>query len=261
MTSNKKLFALPVFMILGYLAVVTVNALSAILPINGQTPGEISDNLPNLFVPAGFTFSIWGVIYILLGMFVVYSTVQMFKGGDGSTPLLEEIGSLFVATCVANIMWIFTWHYNQVFLSLMSMVILFLLLLYTYLQLSHNITQKEFNWVKIPMSVYFGWITVATIANATAFLVSIGWHGSGIPEDIWTAALLVVATIIALIMLIKNFDIAYSLVIAWALLGITFKHMNFFYGKYPIILIICSGALTMIFAATCYAVVKTYKEN
>jgi len=258
---KKKLFALPVLIILGYLSVLTVNSLSAILPLNGRTPGEISDSFPNLFVPAGITFSIWGVIYVLLGMFVVYSSVQMFKGEAGSTPMLEEIGCLFVATCAANIMWIFTWHYNQVALSLMSMAILFLLLLYTSLQLHKAVSSKEFIWVKVPFGIYFGWITVALIANITAFLVSIGWTGGAFSPEIWTSALIVVATIIAIISLAKNFDIPYALVIIWALLGIAIKHTTFFHYEHQLILIIVSGCLTMLFASLCYAVVKTYRER
>ena len=185
----------------------------------------------------------------------------MFKGEAGSTPMLEEIGCLFVATCAANIMWIFTWHYNQVALSLMSMAILFLLLLYTSLQLHKAVSSKEFIWVKVPFGIYFGWITVALIANITAFLVSIGWTGGSFSPEIWTSALIVVATIIAIISLAKNFDIPYALVIIWALLGIAIKHTTFFHYEHQLILIIVSGCLTMLFASLCYAVVKTYRER
>ncbi|MEI6132738.1 MAG: tryptophan-rich sensory protein [Bacillota bacterium] len=268
MESNKKLFALPVFVILGYLLMVAVNTLSALLPLNGMTPGEISDKYPSLFVPAGITFSIWGPIYILLGIFTVFSAFHMFTGSEKNTKRLQETASLFVATCAANIMWIFTWHNLQILLSLMSMSILFLLLLYAYQQIQKKPTQQEEAaltakvpfWHGVPFSVYFGWITVATIANVSAFLVSINWTGGGIAPDVWTAILIAVATAITLIILIAKFDLAYALVIVWALMGISIRHTSFFSAKYPIVLIVCSGCLTMLFAGICYAVVKTYKE-
>jgi len=262
MNSNKKLFALPVFLVLGYVSVLVVNALSVVVPLNGRTPGQISDALPSLFVPAGFTFTIWGVIYILLGALVVYTTLHLFKGSEGATPLIEEIAGLFVATCLANIMWVFTWQYGQVFLSMLSMTILLLLLMYSYQQLSNaKLTTKEFFWVKVPISVYFGWITVATIANMSALLVSIDWKGFGISPDIWTAVMIVIATIISFIVAIKYFDIAYLAVIIWALVGISWKHLNTLNGAHPLVLIVTASCFTVLFVCIVYSIVHTFKQE
>jgi hypothetical protein len=211
-----------------FLATVVVNALSAILPINGKDPGEISDQYPNLFVPSGLTFSIWGVIYILLGLFVIYGLVSAFRKNPDQEGFIGKIGILFFLSSAFNIGWIFFWHYGFVWVSLIMMVALFITLLSIYLRLGIGKTQAraaEKGMVHISFSVYLGWITIATIANATAFLVDIGWNGFGLSQQFWAVLVIAVGIFIGLAMLFSRSDIYYSLVIAWAILGILLKRL------------------------------------
>jgi hypothetical protein len=214
--------------LVAFLATVVVNALSAILPINGKDPGEISDLYPNLFVPSGLTFSIWGVIYILLGLFVIYGLVSAYRKNSEQEGFIGKIGILFFLSSAFNIGWIFFWHYGFVWVSLIMMVALFISLLSIYLRLGIGKAQAraaEKGMVHIAFSVYIGWITIATIANTTAFLVDIGWNGFGLSEQFWAVLVIAVGVIIGLAMLFSRSDIYYSLVVAWAILGILLKRL------------------------------------
>jgi len=225
---NKILQLLQVGNILAAIFTIIVNSLANILPIGGKYTGELSDNIPNLFVPKGITFAIWGVIYVLIIVFAVYLSKDLFKKEKTTKPFLEKISFFFIIASLANIIWIFLWHYEQVLLSLLAMILLFVSLLVVYLRLNIGIEQvslKEKLFVHVPISVYLGWITVATIANVTAVLVTIGWDGFGISEQIWTMLVIIVAAIITILMLVTRKDYAYSAVIIWALIGIYLKRI------------------------------------
>ena len=221
-----------ILQISNFLAVVltiVVNSLANILPINGKNTGQLSDNIPNLFVPSGITFAIWGIIYLLLILFAIYQARDFFKKEKIEMPYLTKITPFFILASAANILWIFLWHYEQVALSLIAMLILLISLIAIYIKLNvgqQQIPLKEKMFIHVPFSVYLGWITVATIANITAWLVIINWNGFGISDVTWTIIVLFVATLLTLIILYKRRDIAYSLVIIWALLGILIKRIQ-----------------------------------
>lgn len=227
-----------------YIAMVVVNYLANGLPINNRSTGEISDAYPNLFAPAGFTFSIWGLIYLLLAVYVMY---QFVKKDQTTEELIKKINPLFIATSLANIVWIFAWHYDSIGLSVLIMLTLLVLLM----KIADALRGKPFSrqeqlFIKAPFSVYFGWITVATIANITVFLVSIGWNGFNIADYVWTSVVLLVGAGIGIARMTKDKNWTYGLVLVWAYLGILFKHVSSggFNGKYPsviITLIACLG--------------------
>ena len=211
----------------GVLATLTVNTLAVLLPLNGKTTKSLSDGLPNLFVPAGLTFSIWGLIYVLLICYGVYQLAAVFR--KDPPEYHTKIGWLFVLASVENCAWIFAWHYQQVLLSLLIMAALFLTLLFLYLKLDIPklpLSKRDRWFVQLPFSVYFGWITVATIANVTGWLVSVNWNGFGITPVFWAILVIAVAAFIAIAMLLTRKDVAYSLVIIWALLGIAIKRLD-----------------------------------
>ena len=173
---NKKLI-LQVFNLITLIITVIINYLAALLPLGLGNTGEISDLYPNLFVPAGITFSIWAVIYLFLGIFVVYQFRDVFKQEKVDMPFLERISYLFIINSLANTIWILFWHYGLIYLSIIAMIVILLSLIWIYLRLEIGKTQvssKEKWFVHIPFSIYLGWITVATIANVTAVLVSAG---------------------------------------------------------------------------------------
>ena len=208
-----------------FLATIVVNALANTLPINGKTTGELSDLYPNLFVPAGLTFSIWGLIYLLLAVFAIYQIAAPFRS---SADFLHRIGPLFIITSAANIGWIYLWHYQKVSASLIMMLVLLASLLAVYLRLGIGVrgaSWRERLLVQVPFSVYLGWITVATVANVTAVLVHVGWNRFGASQELWTVVVLIVAALITLAVLFTRNDLFYALVILWAFLGILIKRL------------------------------------
>jgi hypothetical protein len=219
---------LAILNIIGFLGTIVVNGLANALPINNKTTGQLSDQYPNLFVPAGLTFSIWGLIYILLAIFVIYTLVRAIRARGGES-FIDRIGILFFLSCIANIGWIFAWHYEIVPLSLLVMLLLFGCLLAIYIRLAignKGPTAKQQYMVHLPFSVYLGWITIATIANVTALLVDLNWSRFGLSEQFWAVAVIVVGVAIALGILIRRQDIFYCLVVDWALLGILIKRLS-----------------------------------
>lgn len=215
--------------LIGYIGMVTVNGLANALPLNNKTTGELSDQYPNLFVPAGLTFSIWGVIYVLLAIFIIYQFVYTFRRPDSQSSFVERIGILFFVSSIANLGWIFAWHYEIIPLSLLLILILLASLIGVYLRLHigrSNASKTEKYLVHLPFSIYLGWITIATIANITVLLVSLGWNRLGLSEQFWTVLVIIVGIILSLITLFYRKDIFYVVVVDWALLGILLKRLT-----------------------------------
>ncbi|MDI6849845.1 MAG: hypothetical protein QME69_08650 [Candidatus Saccharicenans sp.] len=212
----------------GYLAMVVVNYLANALPLNNLNTGQLSDKYPNLFVPAGFTFSIWGVIYLLLAFFIFFSLKQAITGHE-VFPAFRTIGPFFFLTCLANAGWIFAWHYEQLILSLLIMLTLLVLLIIIYQRLSRRpyeeIRRDRFP-ARLPFSIYLAWISVATVANTTAVLVGYKWNGFGLSQQFWTVAVLTVITALALIFVLKKKDLLFGLTAIWALSGILYKRVQ-----------------------------------
>lgn len=234
---------------------VAVNFMANGLPINNRSTGEISDAYPNLFAPAGPAFSIWGLIYLLLGGYVLY---QFVKKDQNIAEVLNKINPLFIATSLANISWIFAWHYDLIGLSVLIMgALLFLLIKIADILRAEQFTSLQKLLVGTPFSVYFGWITVASIANITVFLVSIGWSGFGIADTVWTSITLLAGALIGILRMRKDSNIAYGTVLVWAYSWILFKHMsaNGFDGQYPSIIataVVCLGLFSCFLARIAY---------
>lgn len=225
-----------IFALAAYVAMVAVNFLANGLPINNRSTGEISNAYPNLFAPAGPAFSIWGLIYLLLAGYVLY---QFVKKDQKTEDLLKKINPLFIATSFANISWIFAWHYDYIWLSVLIMAgLLFFLIKIADVLRAGEFAYLEKLFIWAPFSIYFGWITVAAIANITVFLVSIDWNGFGIADFVWTSIILLVGALIGILRMRKDKNIAYGLVLVWAYSWILFKHLSAsgFDGKYPVII-------------------------
>ncbi len=201
----------------------TVNALANILPINGLGTGEISDMFKVFFVPAGYVFSIWGLIYLALLGFTVYHSLPSQR----ENPRLRQVGYWFALGNLANAVWIFLWHYLLIPASLVMMLTLLASLLIIYVRLEIGLkpapSAAEKWLVNLPFSIYLGWITVATIANVTDALYDLNWNGFGIAPEVWAVIMLVVATLVAALMAFTRGDVAYMAVLAWAFAGIGVK--------------------------------------
>ena len=215
--------------LLGFIGTVIVNYLAVALPLNNKTTEELSEQYPNLFVPTGLTFSIWGIIYLLLAIFIVYQLFYAFRKSTQNSSFIEKIGILFFISSLANLSWVFAWHFELVSLSLLLMLILLgsLMTIYVKLQIGRSDSSKSEKYiVHLPFSVYLGWITIATIANTTALLVNLGWNRFGLSEQFWTVAVIIVSMVISLTILFYRKDIFYCLVVIWALLGILIKRIT-----------------------------------
>jgi translocator protein len=202
--------------------VLAVNALANVLPINGLNTGEISDRFPVLFVPAGYVFAIWGLIYVGLIAFSVYQALPSQR----DNPRLARIDYIYVASCAANSTWILFWHYLVFPATIVLMLVLLACLISIYLRLGIGRPRPSLGerWaVQIPFSIYLGWITVAMIANATDVLWHAGWRGGGIPQPVWAAVMVAAAAVVAGLMALTRRDVPYLGVIVWSLVGIAIK--------------------------------------
>ena len=226
---NKSKIILQIGVLLSFIGTVVTNALANILPINGYNTGELSDNIPNLFVPSGLTFSIWGVIYVLLAVFTGYMIRDWFKKSEKDAVFDTKLAIAFIISNIANLLWILTWHYLYVGLSLVLMLIILGSLIYAHEHLYKR--KDQFSKIEnfslfIPISVYLGWITVATVANVTALAVVNNWNAWGISESMWTIIVLIVATLITFGMIWFRKNYAHALVVVWAFIGILIKRLD-----------------------------------
>lgn len=221
---------LQVLNILGYLFMVCMNFLANFLPINGLNTGELSDKYPNLFVPAGLTFSIWGVIYLLLLVFTIYQASTLFSSKVSRVnTIVSQVGIWYFISSVANALWIVVWHYEFLPVSVAVMVFILLSLLLTnfgIININDVMTRKEKFLTKAPFGVYLGWICVATIANVTAWLTGVRWTGGGLEQDSWAVIMIVVSALIVLFAALRLRNGYLALAVVWAFIGIVIKRQN-----------------------------------
>ncbi len=213
----------PIVTLLATVLTLTVNGLANALPINGQTTGEISDRFAIYFVPAGYVFSIWGLIYLGLIAFAIYQILPAQR----DNALLKEIAPVYWLGSLVNSAWILLWHYEYFPLTLVAMLVLLASLLFIYVRISKarpNLGREQKWFLQLPFSIYLGWISVATIANVSQVLFSAGWNAWGISATAWTAIMIAVATFLGLMMQWRENDSAYVLVLIWAFVGIAIKH-------------------------------------
>lgn len=242
---NKNLL-IKIIALFTYIGMVVVNFLANALPINNRSTGAISEAYPNLFTPTGLTFSIWGLIYLLLAGYVLYQFGLFEKNKEEKKEeLLKKVNLYFIISSLANIAWLFSWHYDFIGISVLVMgILLFSLIKIANVLNEKKLSSKENLFIRLPFSVYFGWITVAAIANITVFLVSINWNGFGISSQVWTIIVLLIGLLIGSLRIWKDRVISYGLVLIWAYAGILIKHTstNGFSGQYQgiiITLIVC----------------------
>lgn len=211
------------------IAMITVNALANALPINGHNTGDISDMYPNLFVPAGYTFGIWGFIYLLLILHVIYSGYILNHQNRSTNEigsLVKKLNPLFWVTCILNISWILAWQYLFIWLSVAIMIALFITLfvifgIITKAERDIALGYMEHISLETPFIIYFSWIAVALIANVTALLVSRGFTPAN--ESTWASIMITIAGVIGVSLSLFWHRPAYTAVIIWALIGIYSK--------------------------------------
>ncbi len=237
-----------------YLAMVATNYLANALPLNGRRTGDVSDAYPSLFTPAGYAFSIWLVIYLLLGLHVVYQLgwIRDRQVGDHDSALLNRVGLLFSISSLANTAWVFAWHYDAIALSAVLIVVILVCLILIAGTLRGRPLSVRGKWlIALPFSVYFGWTTVATVANITVLLVSLGWDGFGGAAPVWAAGVIVGAAVLGAATMMRNRDVAYGLVLLWAYIAILVRQTSGagLAGRYPGVMVAVIGSLVIFLAA------------
>ena len=205
--------------IVAFMAAIVVNALATLLPINGQTTGELADRYPVWIQPAGYAFSIWTVIYIALAAFTIFQSLPPQR----ENPRLRRIGYLFALTCLANVAWILLWHYELVPLSLVVMVALLATLIAIYRRLDplrEHLPVLERWVIALPFSLYLGWITVASLVNVAVVVYDQNLAAWDASPAAWSLALLALAAVATAVVSFFRADIAFALVIIWASIAI-----------------------------------------
>lgn len=227
-----------------FAGMVVMNYLANALPLNNKTTGQISDAYSNLFVPAGITFSIWGIIYLLLAIYCAAQFSERLQN------VSESIGWLFAISCVLNGLWIVSWHYEKLPVSLLIM----LGLLVTLIFINIMIKELPFGITKAAFGIYLGWICIATIANVTALLVKFNWNGAGVSEEWWTIIMITAGTLIASLAIYKFSNPFIGLAVIWAFSGIIIRY-------YPVQRIIIFTALAGIIITGIITIASTVNRN
>ncbi|UZJ63140.1 hypothetical protein OKW96_11455 [Sphingobacterium sp. KU25419] len=189
--------------------------------INGKTMKIVSDTYHNLFTPAGYAFSIWGVIYLFLIGFVCYSFVILKRPKESH--IIHKVGIWFIVSCVLNSLWIVAWLNDYIGFSVLIMILLLMTLLRIVVNIKAQLTDPPFRIVALvwwPFSLYSGWISVALIANIAAYLTKMKWEGWQLSQISWTIIMIVIAGLLYIFMTWKRNMREYGLVGSWALVAV-----------------------------------------
>jgi hypothetical protein len=224
----KKTKVLIISNLIAFITTLVMNSLSNSLPLNGRTPAQLSDLYPNLFVPAGVTFSIWGIIYSWLLVFIIWQVGALFstKHMTKVAPIIDKLSWFFVITCVLNVAWLFAWHWQYLWVSVVVMCSLLYSLISLNIEMGtgfSKINSTEKWLIHAPFGIYLGWISVATIANITAALVGNQWNGFGFSEGYWAITMVLIGFLVAFSMVSFKNNVFYGLAVVWALYGIMIK--------------------------------------
>ena len=200
-----------------FLLIIITNMLANLMPINGKTTGEISNQINVLITPAGYAFSIWSLIYVLIGIWII----RQFIGNKGKSAVYTNTFPWFILSSLFNISWIIVWHYELFLLSVVIMLMYLISLIILYRRLT-EVEPSFFN--KAPFSINLGWISVATLVNIAYVLKVNGWDGFGLTDETWTVIMLIIGALLAVVFRMKERDFLYPLVFVWAYIAIGIKN-------------------------------------
>lgn len=242
-----------------FLSMICVNAAANLIPIGGNTTGQVSEQYPNLFTPAPFTFAIWGVIYAFMAGFIVYQW-EIAGEKTKARELRERIGIWFAVSCALNVGWIFSWHFNRIGLSVVLIAALMVSLAVICQQLSYaNSTRKSSILANTGFDVYFGWILAAVIANVSVWLTKIGWDGFGLPDSFWTIIVLFTGAGIVSTAVIRDRRWFSGAAVIWAFAGIIARHLSQtgYASEYSDVLIVAFAAVTVILCSIVFGLYRS----
>lgn len=206
-------------------AVLVVNGLAGAGTLSGRSIGEVANRYPSYFLPAGYVFGIWGLIYVLLAAFVVFQALP----GNRADPAAVRIGWAWALNGALNVAWLFAFSFERFGLSMLLMLGLLANLIVTHARIRPaglRLTRAQIILVELPFAVYLAWISVATIANASQWLGIVGWDGFGISGVTWAVVLMTMAAGLAAAIETKRGAVVFGLVVAWALWGIGVRYQD-----------------------------------
>ena len=215
-----------------FLLTIGINALGAFGIINGMSQKEVSDAYPTLITPSPSTFSIWGVIYLLLLVSLIWMIVKNWE--EKTASVIEAVSLPFWVASAANILWIVTFSFEWIGIStlLILALVISLAVLNRRLKAPDGIGQKV---NALAFGLYNGWLIAATVVNVSAFLVQVNWNGFGLNQGTWAVIILIVALLLTLLIQLRLSNAALTLPLAWAYYGIWQEHQaaGKFLGQYP----------------------------
>lgn len=191
----------------------------------GNTQEEVSNMYRNFITPEPFTFSIWGVIYTLVLVFLIYQ-FYLLKKDKYDEQYLDRLNVLFILSSLFNMGWNVLWVKDIIGISTI-LILGFTIILGIINSRILSFNNKNYN-VIIPtaFSIYFGWLTVATVTNVAAFLVKIDWNMFGLQEHLWACLTYILVALLAGFIIFKIKNPLFNLPIIWAFVGIHQMIMN-----------------------------------
>ncbi len=243
--------------IIAFILTIIVNGLAGSTTLlGGKNTAEISNANSTLITPAGYVFSIWGVIYVLLGIFVIFQALPSEK----EKRYHKKISWLFVLSSVCNIVWLFLWQFEYLVFSVILMFLLLASLILIYLRLNvgkSKVGLREKLTIHLPFSIYLGWITIASIANVSVTLVSVNWDGFGINPSVWATLIMIIALSIAILVVLTRKDIAYGFVIVWAFVGIAVGQS----GNQSVVILAQASSIIVLIALVASILFARFKQQ
>ncbi|HAF07626.1 MAG: Uncharacterized protein XD76_1221 [candidate division TA06 bacterium 32_111] len=263
MNREFKVYTLIILNLLSLILMILFNFLAVSLPLNSNTPKDVADKYSALIVPESVTFSIWLIIYTLLALFVWNQVIYFFKKEEKKKILIENIGVFFFLSSILNVLWLFCWHYEKLLLSVFVMILLLSSLIILYGRL--RIGEKDFNenilFVQTPISVYLGWISIATVANIASYLKYSGNNIFNNNQILWTNATILLTLLLGIIIVLKKNDLFYVLVFLWAYIGIILKQSLLSYVGSKSIIVVTIISIVVLIIFTVFSEVKSFKNK
>ncbi len=215
-------------------AVVTVgvvgwNGWAGARGLAGNTVGSLSDAYHTRFTPAGYAFSIWGLIFTGLLVHTGYQLWLAFRRDDGATGELAahrasffaRLGPWLILTNLANALWLVLWLTEQTLASAVVLAAMFGFLTVAMVRLDMETWDAPFEIIALvwwPIVIYAGWVTVAVLANVSALLAKHGWVSSD--SELWALAMIGVATVYNVGLVVRRNLREHAAVAIWALVAI-----------------------------------------
>ena len=232
--------------------------------INSTDVGQVSDRYPSLFTPAGFTFSIWGLIYLALVSLCVYHLICAYKKSQSHPANLDlsGIGWRFVVNNIATTLWLIAWTNEMMIASAILIIVQLITLIQMHRRLFIHDATRELPskvFTQFPLSIYFGWITIATIANIATVLTARSWDGWGVSDINWTMTMVAIAVLLTIWVMNRRRNVVYGLVIIWGIFGILSKRKSVDSSEYEPIIYVCYGGMVMIGIACLFTLVRNLR--